>query len=572
MINKEISDCICSVQCGDMYGTAFLVSDRIAVTAYHTISNHETKEIKLNFTTTNDTCLATYITAEVQYKEMDIALLQLKDPQPRTTYLRFGVRSLKENERWYSRGYPSAKLNTGENLQSENNVINQILPTLHNRKIDIELDLDRKFASYSGLSGAPLIISGLVVGLINMQLEQEGHARELNALSAKHFSDLLTSNGIFIHQEKKMNSLLIRTLMTAIARYNQRAKDILRSAEQREKNWEDFPRFSDAAKQHIHKNLFGALSIRKLIAIGIEANSKPSNQNYHYYVDLCVGIAKKILSLLNFALISKLWDHIENKPVVLNDAQREALTNFFECAFELNIKERHNLLIELITAFAENKLDFPIPELENFTSLSKEQIDLTKQIEKLHELENTDHVSSTFEQCFVGEEYLCNLLWSFSFIARYEMVSLKGITFEAIHKAEKHYIHNYYPLVPKDSAAIQEDIRACHTTSIATDSVIMFDQHYENGIYLFPFVIDLNALRFENQSKVYFYESQGSLVNELNYKPLEDSKLHTISRSGGHDFSNMDEIVSNIEMHKQYKLNAVFSQFQKAKTAILGQV
>jgi V8-like Glu-specific endopeptidase len=197
-MEQFIYDCICLVECGTASGTAFLINSNTVLTAFHVISECGSNTIKLNFTSKAECCNASYLEKDPKLRELDIALLSLDVSLHRDRYLELVNRALTAKQKWITRGYPAAKKTTGENLQSDKNQINQILPTLQKNKIDLQLDFDMKLTSYKGLSGAPVIIDDYVVGIINEELNQNGSTREISALSVKHFEPYIISPDIQI--------------------------------------------------------------------------------------------------------------------------------------------------------------------------------------------------------------------------------------------------------------------------------------------------------------------------------------------------------------------------------------
>lgn len=203
-----LSDTVFRVKCGDINGTAFLINKSIAITAFHVVKKYDTNKIELMI---GEEVLSNAILHESineDYKKKDIALLSLEKDILIAKYLSFAsVEKITAGSEWLSRGFPRCKQYTGENIiKGSNYTVNQQLDSLKNCKIDIELNHGLKWESYEGMSGAPLIINEIVVGVINTELTESGTSKEMSAISVKNFSDLLVENGVVFKDFRDINS------------------------------------------------------------------------------------------------------------------------------------------------------------------------------------------------------------------------------------------------------------------------------------------------------------------------------------------------------------------------------
>lgn len=203
-----LSDTVFRVKCGDINGTAFLINKSIAITAFHVVKKYDTNKIELMI---GEEVLSNAILHESikeDYKKKDIALLSLEKEISRAKYLSFAsVEKITAGSEWLSRGFPACKQYTGENIiKGSGYTVNQQLNSLKNYKIDIELNHALKWGSYAGMSGAPLIINEIVVGVINTELIESEASKEMYAISVKNFSDLLVENGAVFKDFSDKNS------------------------------------------------------------------------------------------------------------------------------------------------------------------------------------------------------------------------------------------------------------------------------------------------------------------------------------------------------------------------------
>ena len=201
----ELNEIVVKVKCGGKSGTAFLINENRAITAFHNLTDYENKSIELIINNNKVKAQLSAKTTE-KYKELDVALLEIESS---ASSVDFGIFidyfDIVKGTKWISRGFPKAKENTGDNiLQGDRNLVNQQLSELRNGKIDIDLEHSKKLSTYAGYSGSPLVIGGFIAGIINNELLEQGDSKELTALSIKHFKDLLIGEGIAV--KTKMTS------------------------------------------------------------------------------------------------------------------------------------------------------------------------------------------------------------------------------------------------------------------------------------------------------------------------------------------------------------------------------
>ncbi len=166
---------------GDEQGTGFLISNEYILTAYHVVKDFD--EIEIAFV--DDEPIRNVVLYKKDEK-LDIAVLKLKKGVDFYQNIGFLDTPLSRKEEWKTFGYPIAK-DEGEfmeNISKEDKAhhIHQVLNDVNGKGYDLELNFKRKFPSYRGLSGSPLIIKNKIAGIINSELI-DNTAKELNALS-----------------------------------------------------------------------------------------------------------------------------------------------------------------------------------------------------------------------------------------------------------------------------------------------------------------------------------------------------------------------------------------------------
>jgi hypothetical protein len=194
---------ICKVLGDDEGGTGFLISEKFILTAFHVVNGCD--EIKVTFDNKKEHNVTLHKLIDEDYKKLDIAILELCNSVDFYEDIEIVDLELTPKKHWISRGYPQAQDVTGTNLVKDGNIINQQLKNLHENRIDIQLDIGETFSSYSGLSGAPLIVEEKIVGVLNSELSENKIAKQLNAISVKHFKELLEQINIQVIKGKFQN-------------------------------------------------------------------------------------------------------------------------------------------------------------------------------------------------------------------------------------------------------------------------------------------------------------------------------------------------------------------------------
>jgi len=192
MIDKQLKNNICKIICGDKQGTGFLINRNLILTAYHIVDQYAKKPIRISLDGL-DIEVKLHEHIDDTYKKMDIAVLELEDTIENYHHIELVDIELNSGTKykWETRGYPLFKGKEGAKISLDSRTyINDQLKELH-EKNDLELNIDKKFNSYRGFSGSPLIVNNNIVGIIKSELLENGEAKELSALSVKYYKDLL---------------------------------------------------------------------------------------------------------------------------------------------------------------------------------------------------------------------------------------------------------------------------------------------------------------------------------------------------------------------------------------------
>lgn len=338
-------------------------------------------------------------------------------------------------------------------------------------------------------------------------------------------------------------------------------------------HWESQELISAKAKEIIAYSAVGVIGIQlsKLMAIGQEAyaDSKPKE-----YVQKCLDISSHSLDLLNFALISSLWDAQKQGKFPLGLACQLALEKRLKAATKPSLPEQLQLLQTLVDTFSSAlpAAAWPLPELADQLENLATGSPLDQSIQTLQALdERGNDRSFTLADCSVAEEQLIVFFQHFAFLAAYHMASIKNIGYRQIRNDEPRYIHRYHAL-GLDSKTNLDAEKINYTVDTAySDAVLLYrGEDYRTGISLFPFVLDYHALTFEQGSKVCFFQTKDIIGEELYYVFLEDNKRQKIEYKGLlRQDSNYNELLLQLENRKQLNLDSVVTQFQQAREALL---
>lgn len=216
---KTIELATVRIQCGSESGTAFFIlvegDKQILLTAEHNISKEESILVDEN------------ITAKLLKKipELDIAILETNIPDiSNLTSIPLQDKDVAYNENWETFGFPALRITSGGRYTG---IVSRREEAT---KWDIDLDCKQytKIDDFRGLSGAPLVIDGYVVGVIG-----HDNVSTLGASSIRSAIEILRSCNIpfAVHenpaiphsieadiQDTKPNNQVLDTIKETISR------------------------------------------------------------------------------------------------------------------------------------------------------------------------------------------------------------------------------------------------------------------------------------------------------------------------------------------------------------------
>jgi hypothetical protein len=390
-----------------------------------------------------------------------------------------------------------------------------------------------------------------------------------------NIANINEANFGFVTGKKAFNESLTKQLIEAIKPHSTSAQRFLQNVATTP-NWETQARISDKAKEIIAYSFVGVIGIQlsKLMAIGKEDFSEAKQRKY---IEKCLTIAKRSLDLICFGMLSKVWDAQKQQPTAFTDTQKDVLRQRLDNAFEPNITEQFRLLKTLQALFTqnENPLTFPMPELETLTADLQEGSEFHQTCQDLQGLnEKLDKGQYDLLDCFEAETLLTKLLMPFNFLVCYRMASIKRIGYQQIRNADPRYLHRYAALGIDSKANIDAEKINYTPETTFTDAVLLYrGDNYHESINLFPFVIDYNALTFEQGSKICFYRCKDmGQDNRLEYLFLEDNSSIYLEWQGIlKPDTDFNELMMRDADRKILNLDAVVEQFQEARKALLQE-
>lgn len=173
-------------------GTAFLISPRFLLTAYHVVTDSKENPITVNFPFLYSNPLETRAFLKDYNKDCDLALLELDKTLDFPYQIKLSKESLYSGLTWKTYGYPVSMLNTGITIGGS--ISNEHMP-IENFPYEFLLTLSTPFeAEKKGFSGSPLIVGDSICGFIRKK-ENELNSY-LGANSFHQCSEFLEKNGI----------------------------------------------------------------------------------------------------------------------------------------------------------------------------------------------------------------------------------------------------------------------------------------------------------------------------------------------------------------------------------------
>ncbi|WP_435308756.1 trypsin-like peptidase domain-containing protein [Sebaldella termitidis] len=182
----------------DKSGTAFLIDENRVLTARHCLDNYdESKDIYIEFYNISNEKIKRvakpiYIRISEQLS-LDIAILKLESPVIEAEKLKIFNFKIEYDIKWETFGYPNE---TGISVKGRVNETRGDNYSLYD--YDLYLEYENNNFETSGLSGAPVIIDGKIVGIVT---DDMGTKNLLGAFSINKAIELFSEANITIFEE-----------------------------------------------------------------------------------------------------------------------------------------------------------------------------------------------------------------------------------------------------------------------------------------------------------------------------------------------------------------------------------
>lgn len=166
--SSQLRKNIARIECGNNQGTAFLISEKIAITALHCIEDYtEDDKIILQFLNITENIITINAKAiEIDLSNeigVDIAILELEEKISGFENLSFENSIISEKSIWNTFGYPASERNDGLPIEG---IVSQKKMKYNVNDFDLILEYNGQNFNTDGLSGSPVIINGKVQGII----------------------------------------------------------------------------------------------------------------------------------------------------------------------------------------------------------------------------------------------------------------------------------------------------------------------------------------------------------------------------------------------------------------------
>lgn len=194
----ELEKLVVRIICGDsekdkegILGTGFFIDKSKVITAYHVVSNYDDLGDKIFVNPINVGDNKFYEAKIIELKKKSqIAILELNKE--------FDVHEVKftkdynikpQKDQWSTFGYPKVRRRKGH---IEKGLVSRLLSKLNSENTNIDLEISStNINDFSGLSGAPLVINNMLVGVIIEQSEAAGKIISVGAIGITELKEVL---------------------------------------------------------------------------------------------------------------------------------------------------------------------------------------------------------------------------------------------------------------------------------------------------------------------------------------------------------------------------------------------
>jgi len=317
--------------------------------------------------------------------------------------------------------------------------------------------------------------------------------------------------------------------------------------------------------------------LRRLFVLGDEKKDSKAE----LYINQSLIVYRRILQLTVYLFISILYDEKKADKKNKIKTKEKLIWNFFKCTDrELKSSELLALFKLLVTIFKNHKLDYIIDN-EDFGDIEEflnDDSTWNKACSKLEVLVNLDQMGGHKEEhCQIAEESLSEILKAFKFIVKSPITTIKKIEYERSQYSGERYIKEIKPLYyeeQKDKIRLKTRLLEIDNEAEPSYTVKIELKSRKNPVYLFPFLLDFNALIDAETPHLYFYESLNG-KNGMNYSSIENIEIpptiffENAEEDKKGDLREIESQDDRDKLKKKIRLDHVTKHFAKAMNILL---
>jgi len=310
-------------------------------------------------------------------------------------------------------------------------------------------------------------------------------------------------NWILENKERVLNQFLVKKLLHKLAFL----PDVQNFLREETAHWDKNLLSVQKAKNLLIK-VFGSLVGQVLAQLFIKGITP---QDYQKNAIICYKI---ILQLLCFSSISYLHDQKEH--------QIFDFKALFNAQKSLSLAQWKNIFQSILKIVKEKQHENP---LLNPFQVNEFEIDLFLEKEGVFE-QNALKIEALSQKnepdAFQTEEILSHLLECFTFLTRYQIISVREVEFHRFKNISQNYIKTMQVLKMGENS--QNTILKYDAKPI--DSLSVFLQNKDTLINLSPFILDFNTFENNDVSLIGFYEYRNE--SKISYFLLEKADVRKL--------------------------------------------
>ena len=348
-----------------------------------------------------------------------------------------------------------------------------------------------------------------------------------------------------------LNKLLISSLIGPLAEQgDNKAKKILIASDN---GWKE--NVLKSGRVIISSAFIGVVSNRLNKILALDSYKKKDDVLFSEYVSHSYATAKLAVELVNFMLLSKLFEYKIREEVTLNNSQKNVIELYLSSIVQYDASKLGSLQKVLFDAFDQNNLTLP----EHFVRPTEDFYNAFNALGDLYE----NRKEAKGKELAQAELHLAKILTDMLFLTKYTLVSVKAINYEEYRNYLAFYLTEQ--VNPKENDKIKFEV---FEQNPLPSSVIIYCKNIRNGINLFPMAIDYNVISHEASARICFFSMQSLDDNGLSYIDTENDESVEITMPQKEltvdDF--MQALVKNYEKDMQaFRMQNILKAFDILK-------